>query len=137
MTHQREAVELLPCPFCGSDDVRFEPTYIDNDNWGCIVCKACSAEADYGSRKDATSFWNTRAKQPTEVTEAMKRAGAFAAAAYGHPNLYHPNGEMLEEIYLAMRSQQSGNSPLLTPEEEDELVARINGNPNLHPKEQP
>lgn len=46
------------------------------------------------------------------VTDAMKRAGAFAGAAYGFPNLYHPNGELLEEIYRAMQAalplQQSG-----------------------------
>ena len=46
------------------------------------------------------------------VSDAMRRAGAFAAAAYGFPNLYHPDGEVLEEIWLAMEAARDQARPV-------------------------
>jgi hypothetical protein len=48
----------------------------------------------------------------------MKRAGAAVGAEYGHKDLYHPDGEMLERIYLDMLA--ASEHPLARMVREDE-----------------
>ena len=52
MTNENEAPELLPCPFCGGDN-------LEEDAIGRVSCTGCGATAPYGYH--TTETWNTRA----------------------------------------------------------------------------
>ena len=59
--------ELLPCPFCGCDDIGTESTATDGSVWcrGCrarIVCKHWPRD-DRG-QTDAIAAWNARTSPP-------------------------------------------------------------------------
>lgn len=63
-----EEIELLPCPFCGSEDV--EPVSIEG-SWGYssskdyIKCNSCGAQGGIvidGELSDAIKNWNMRAE---------------------------------------------------------------------------
>jgi Lar family restriction alleviation protein len=59
-------VELLPCPFCGSEQVTTSPceTITDDERpevtWA-VSCKACGARVDRDFEGEAIAAWNTRA----------------------------------------------------------------------------
>jgi Lar family restriction alleviation protein len=60
------AVELMPCPFCGS------APRVDEGMRGypCILCGNCGASSDYASTDDvseAVTAWNTRAPVAREL----------------------------------------------------------------------
>lgn len=64
-----EEIELLPCPFCGSEDV--EPVSIEG-NWGytsskdyikCNICGAQGGVVEDGELSDAIENWNMRAEE--------------------------------------------------------------------------
>jgi len=52
--------ELLPCPFCGTGDVKVEE-YDTEERDGIIYCASCRCIHWTGSRKEAALNWNTRA----------------------------------------------------------------------------
>jgi hypothetical protein len=69
-----EAVELLPCPFCGGD------VYLQrliNEEWriGCYYCPVKSS-TERTSREMAVTQWNTRAPTPDFIAEKVERATA-------------------------------------------------------------
>lgn len=67
MTHQnKDGIEaLLPCPFCGSDDINTEgPCYTQ------FMCNGCGASAyDKSSREEAIVAWNRRAPDATSQAQ--------------------------------------------------------------------
>jgi hypothetical protein len=77
MTHKPDAVELLPCPFCGNDEIQrynYEP-----NKWR-ITCRDCrNTTKDWPTVDDATERWNTRdtaeLKQLREFVGAIKYVG--------------------------------------------------------------
>lgn len=69
-TNMTEQQKLLPCPFCGSEDV--EHTVWGNDNWNRIICEECGVEQDYfRSAEAALAWWNTRSALGAEL-EALR-----------------------------------------------------------------
>ena len=66
--------DLLPCPFCGSTDLRMEQPdrytaiHLGDDWWG--ECQDCLARGgDHKSKHGARDLWNTRPSlwQPIET----------------------------------------------------------------------
>lgn len=75
-----EVTKLLPCPFCGGDDLR--------DNKKCVGC-ACGAQGPYDT-EDNISAWNDRAAQREVArTDLDKQVIKFGDYVYyyipGHP----------------------------------------------------
>lgn len=53
--------ELLPCPFCNSEQVDVK-IYSRHDlcRWHQVFCKKCGARVERRSREAAVTLWNTR-----------------------------------------------------------------------------
>lgn len=71
--------ELLPCPFCGSSEVR-GATYspVDGEEWQLVVCTSCGAETnDCATKAEAIAAWNRRA----DLGETVQRAWQVAEQA--------------------------------------------------------
>ena len=77
MTQKPDTVELLPCPFCGSDDVQVywylpDISSVQEEDFGdgsdgpesamySIECKGCRFDTDsYASAQIIAKIWNTR-----------------------------------------------------------------------------
>ena len=63
-----DAGVLVPCPFCGSDNVAFMPDeeqFLENTTTGFIWCHGCDFTSDsFYSEKVAAEKWNRREAQP-------------------------------------------------------------------------
>jgi Lar family restriction alleviation protein len=70
--------ELLPCPFCGSTDLReITPDHIDYAQVWCGGCTATGPLKDcVGNYKRPAEAWNTRAPDPllAKMAEALRFA---------------------------------------------------------------
>lgn len=88
---------LLPCPFCGCDDVGTESTVTDGSVWcnGCrarITCKHYHPRLDIGQR-DAIAAWNRRPtvsnwlEYTRELEDALREADAALHLAEGRIDL--------------------------------------------------
>lgn len=50
---------ILPCPFCGGEDVGFDNTI--NPQSVCVWCTSCGARGgEAGTNEDAVAQWNRR-----------------------------------------------------------------------------
>lgn len=71
MTDPQAAIELLPCPFCGSNEV-----YLNSGVSRYIECSGCCAEGPWNDESDeqAITAWNTRtlARSAVEQTEEVR-----------------------------------------------------------------
>ena len=66
MTTPKEALELKPCPFCGSRDVEAV------DSLDFVACQNCGASLE-DSEPSARELWNTRATAPLQGEDAVER----------------------------------------------------------------
>lgn len=76
LSAERKEQRLLPCPFCGSTDVEYDPSFVDNTDsyyWGGVECLTCDAmgpqmRQEEGSANEppteapAVTAWNIRAE---------------------------------------------------------------------------
>lgn len=82
-TEQDNKGVLLPCPFCGSEDITLLK---DIKDWFCVCCVNCKAargdgfdnngnvDYNYSTPAIAVQQWNTRAKSSMGGEEAIRRA---------------------------------------------------------------
>lgn len=63
-------VKLLPCPFCGSENIMLDKT--KEDTLHLAVCRNCVAEVSGFTRDGAIRAWNTR-KPMDDVETVLKK----------------------------------------------------------------
>lgn len=63
--------ELLPCPFCGDDEIMDFQAHLENR----VQCAMCNVSTDtFPSCEESHAAWNTRTKAaPTEVPYALRQ----------------------------------------------------------------
>lgn len=67
-----DKMELLPCPFCASDNVRIAVTM--HESWYYGECESCGGRTDfYDSQAEAIAAWNTRVDDYRQAAEYWKR----------------------------------------------------------------
>jgi Lar family restriction alleviation protein len=108
--------ELLPCPFCGGNDVAISVDENQGNKWGSAVCFSCSAvgpevrtgyetypEASW--RAEAAAEWNRRSPSRQSILEEAAKVaerGCLVPPDGGSPT--EAEREMCEAIAAAIRS---------------------------------
>ena len=69
------ATDLLPCPFCGGDQMIEVPVLNTQGNRRYISCRICSAQGPWSYKPlTATNQWNRRSQpEPTMSAEEVNR----------------------------------------------------------------
>ena len=111
--HATARAELLPCPFCGSGDIRIYLNAPSSDTrpWNHVTCLSC------GTGHSSVARWNSRADS-AEITALRGRVerleGALRWIAEQGPN-YGPDGtyktwkHWSELARLALQGQEGGD----------------------------
>lgn len=78
-----ERAALLPCPFCGSENIQRQ----DNGSYGafwtiCDDCGACTGESGIKNQAEADAAWNRRAALTTQALASEKEAARFSPAEF-------------------------------------------------------
>jgi Lar family restriction alleviation protein len=63
------SVKLLPCPFCGGDDLALDENSYKT-KW--VICDGCGATIDDSPHGDCVDLWNRRGGR--SVTDALPEA---------------------------------------------------------------
>ena len=95
--------ELLPCPFCGDDEIMDFQAHLENR----VQCAMCNVSTDtFPSCEESHAAWNTRTKAaPTEpqsesviVPRAIAERMAIDAAQYEHEHaVVHDNVQLWQQ----------------------------------------
>jgi len=75
--------ELLPCPFCGGDEISHgwsSPGYDGSMHTGNVECHACNAFILADTEAEAIAAWNTRTAAEDEIAELREALGSLIAA---------------------------------------------------------
>lgn len=64
--------KLLPCPFCGNDDIGTDPVSLDGEQLFVVRCDCCGATQAPDQPAAAAMLWNQRAPRPEEATEPFE-----------------------------------------------------------------
>lgn len=128
-----EAIELLPCPFCGSKAVtdKFKAAGVHQTLVRCTGCNLQIQNADY--KASAIERWNTRSKQPAPVgVEKLKREASELKTVYLTDNAHH--AEVLADRerlidHLAsrglLRAQTAGDFVMVPREPTEEMQKKF------------
>jgi Lar family restriction alleviation protein len=71
--------KILPCPFCGSDDVAlgYKPHPKEPDKYHGVSCLSCAATCGFHtSKENAIERWNSRASSEREILERITELGS-------------------------------------------------------------
>lgn len=128
-----EENKLLPCPFCGSDDIdeSFSLGYAGGDKSNPLVatgCMECSATGpDYPTTEKAIAAWNKRASEWVSVETAKELEQVLTACKTklqvyrSHNNgIYHGGMEHTALIKLIENTYERICKPVLEPPKGDE-----------------
>lgn len=63
---------LLPCPFCGNDEVNIESAYLDGEQLVVVRCDCCGATQAPDQPATAAMLWNQRAPISDGATEPFE-----------------------------------------------------------------
>ncbi|MEK2484111.1 Lar family restriction alleviation protein [Providencia stuartii] len=61
----RDRIKLLPCPFCGNDEVELNHSNWDGEDMFVIHCDCCGAKQPEDYLDAAVRIWNQREVLPT------------------------------------------------------------------------
>jgi Lar family restriction alleviation protein len=70
MSNPTELPDLLPCPFCGNDEVHVQDSYLQGSGF-MVMCGNCTGEGPLcETEQNAAAQWNRRAKPEGEAPQA-------------------------------------------------------------------
>lgn len=78
----KPVVTLLPCPFCGSDELSHgwdRPGWDGREETGNVQCGNCDAFILHDSEAEAITAWNTRHREQDTLSREGREADPFAA----------------------------------------------------------
>lgn len=116
-----EAVALLPCPFCGGDDVIARETHDGPVRPVEVICRECGAQSDiYDDADKAIAAWNRRAAIAADpgrkaMVEALERfhAAYESEDSQAHADLMNEANDLM----LSALSRARGETPCLSRRE--------------------
>lgn len=98
-------LKLLPCPFCGSADIKDDNYIRDGREVICVSCFASTHAFHPDANSKAIAVWNTRAK--SSEFEAMRDALRVCDKAFGRINLADLNNSVGMEVYEAQNQARA------------------------------
>lgn len=112
MTFTPKTAALLPCPFCGGQDVKLYHQQTAIGAW--VACRSCGMEAptETGVTADqAVKYWNTRAPQ-CEVRRVDAVAWRHTNTETGHQGLWREKPDLrgpfvVEPLFLSSSLQSA------------------------------
>ena len=103
-----EQAELLPCPFCGGDELAHgwsSPGMDGSMHTGSVECHSCNAMVYAGTEAEAIAAWNRRATPKSSEGELLRALQTIASiignvdhSRGGGANAASMYGEMLNDI---------------------------------------
>jgi hypothetical protein len=116
-----EQVALLPCPQCGSPDIRWISGGAGNH---FLNCKECLLATDDGSKERVAKRWNDRPTTvPNHVADGLERAAAQMLEGF-NPNKdwgpgdveYRIFGSKAQDLFDALSEYRKATSCVTIPE---------------------
>lgn len=104
MTNSDKTQDLLPCPFCGDQQVFVEQKEYDcNLSTFYIVCRGCFCRTDEGNdAQTVTEFWHTRATPTVDDTARKQALDDFEHFMMGNVHIVSDLNTMVETILAAL-----------------------------------
>lgn len=72
MISSQAKTPLLPCPFCGNDEVGIESSYLDGEQLFVVRCDCCGATQAPDQPAAVAMLWNQRAPRPDGATKPFE-----------------------------------------------------------------
>lgn len=111
--------ELLPCPFCGTDDLLgFEQSH--EGGWTVVKCRKCGASGSTGrstTEAEAVAYWNRRAQSAPEPVQGE------AVEIVGYQWLDTPNYRKKLPAFAQNQPKQDEFRPLMTVAQHNRIMA--------------
>jgi len=68
----KDEIKLLPCPFCGSEEIKHCERFITGDgvreyDGYAVWCGPCGVERNENTKEEAFEAWNKRAPSPNKA----------------------------------------------------------------------
>lgn len=73
-------VELKPCPFCGSDEVKVQNFLSEAKYYGILCCECDTRACTHFDRESVIKAWNTRATECEKCKHIEKWCDHFCCA---------------------------------------------------------
>lgn len=100
MTTKTERIELLPCPFCGSNKIEWGEEDWGGATYSYIGCEECGCRSNsYRQDENAIKTWNTRSLNNDPKDKNFLQGVAISLA---NLNRTHDQPTMVKDVLVGM-----------------------------------